>query len=424
MLKKVFLLSSVALFANAANITTLLNGVENHYQMQSDKLSISQAKNAEALIKAQYWPKINAFASLTHYSYPTALKPITPTDSSKLIKAQKALPFSRNIARFGINLSMPIYVKSLSTLAKKSKAMQQSARDKLKVDLLKNQAAVIGANANWQYLEGLKRSLNQKRRTLQTIYNITKAQVNLGRKPKIALLKVKDGLNQIKIAINNINIQEQNLKALIKTLSGINIKHPVKMRQIRSYKIASLLPIKPLKAKSKANYLEYKAQKEKLYYPSVTLKANYTKSYGKDYLSDKSVNSSYSSIGVMLNMPLLDMPQRKNIQKAKLSYLKSLIDIKKLANELRAKANAMQQQLKYIKESIRYAKENIQNQKELLNIAKASYEGGRMPIEEYLRYIDEYYASKSNLHKVQATYWQTLAQLAFVYGNNFKRIVK
>ena len=424
MLKRVVLISTVAVFSYSANITTLLNGVENHYQMQSDKLGISQAKNAEALIKAQFWPKVNAFASFTHYSYPTALKPVTPTDSSKLLKAHKALPFSRNIARFGLNLSMPIYVKSLFTLAKKSKLMQQSARAKLKVDLLKNQAALIGANANWQYLEGLKRSLIQKRKTLQTTYKITRAQVNLGRKPKLALLKVKDGLNQIKIAINNINIQEQNLKALIKSLSGINIKHPVKMRQIRSYKVSSLLPIKPLKAKSKANYLEYKAQKEKLYYPSVALKANYTKSYGKDYLSDKSVNSNYSSIGVMLNMPLLDMPQRKSIQKAKLTYLKSLIDIKKLANELRAKANAMQQQLKYVKESIRYAKDNIKNQKELLNIAKASYEGGRMPIEEYLRYIDAYYGAKADLYKIRATYWQTLAQLAFVYGNNFKRIVK
>ncbi len=424
MLKKVILISSAAVFAQAATIGQLFNGVEGYYQAQSDRLAIMQAKNAQNLVKAQYWPKINAFASYTHYNYPTVMKPISPTDTAKLLKQNKPLPISRNITRVGINLSMPIFVKSLYTMAQKAEAMRQSARAKVRVDLLKNEAAIVGANANWQYLEGLKQSLLQKRKTLQTTLNITQEQVNLGRKPMAALFKIKEGLNKIKIAINNIKIQEQNLKALIKSLSGISLKHPVRMRKIGSYRVASLLPVQPLEAKSRADYLEVKAQKENLYYPKVSLKANYTRSYGSDYINDKNVHSNYSSIGVMLNMPLLDMPQKRSIQKAKLAYMKSRINIKKTASELRAKANAMRQQLKYIRQSIGYAKENIKNEKELLAIAKASYEGGRMPIEEYLRYIDAYYAAKADLYKVRASYWQTLAQLAFVYGNDFRRIVK
>ncbi len=424
MLKRVIVISSVAVLAQAATMGQLLNGVENYYQVQGDRLSISQAKNARDLVKAQFWPKINAFASYTLYNYPTIMKPISPTDTAKLLKQHKPLPISKKIGRVGVNLSMPLFVKSLFTMADKAEAMRQSARAKLRVDLLKNEAAVIGANANWQYLEGLKQSLLQKRKTLQTTFNITRAQVNLGRKPKVALFKVKEGLNKIKIAINNIKIQEQNLKALIKSLSGISLKHPVRMRKIGSYRVASLLPIKPLEAKSRADYLQMKAEKEKVYYPKVSLKANYTRSYGSDYINDKNVHSNYSSIGVMLNMPLLDMAQRKSVQKAKLAYMKSRIDIKKMSAELKAKADAMREQYKFIGQSIGYAKENVRNEKELLAIAKASYEGGRMPIEEYLRYIDAYYAAKADLHKVRASYWQTLAQLAFVYGNDFRRIVK
>ena len=424
MLKRAVFISTIAVFANATTMGQLFNGLRSHYQTQSDKLSISQAKNAQAIVKAQFWPKIDAFASYTHYSYPTAMKPISPTDTSKLLAQHKPLPVSRNIARVGLNLSMPIYIKSLFTLAKKAEAMRISARAKRRVNLLKNEAAIVGANANWQYLEGLKSSLIQKRKTLIKTLSITRAQVALGRKPKVAEFKVKEGLNKIKIAINNIKIQEQNLKALIKSLTGISLKRPVRMRKVGSYHVASLAPVAPLRAKSRADYLNMKAEKEKLYSPSVMLKANYTRSYGEDYMSSKSVHSNYSSVGVMLNMPLLDMPQRKSIQKAKLAYMKSQIEIKKTASEFKAKADAMREQLKYIKESIAFAKDNIRNEKELLNIAKVSYEAGRMPIEEYLRYIDTYYEAKADLYKVKADYWQTLAQLVFVYGNNFRRIVK
>ena len=424
MLKKSFLISSVVVLSHATTMGQLFNGLQSHYQMQSDRLSISQAKNAQAMVKAQFWPKVNAFASYTHYSYPTVMKPISPTDTSKLLAQHKPLPISRNIARVGLNLSMPIYVKSLFTLAHKAEAMQASARAKRRVDLLKNEAAIVGANANWRYLEGLKSSLIQKKRTLNKTLSITRAQVALGRKPKVAEFKVKEGLNKIKIAINNIKIQEQNLKALIKSLTGITIKRPVRMRKVGSYHVASLAPVAPLRAKSRADYLNMKAQREKLYYPSVALKANYTRSYGSDYIGERSVHSNYSSVGVMLNMPLLDMPQRKSVQKAKLAYMKSQIDIKKTSSELRAKANAMREQMKYIRQSIGYAKENVRNEKQLLGIARASYEAGRMPIEEYLRYIDAYYGAKADTYKVQASYWQTLAQLAFVYGNNFRRIVK
>ena len=424
MLRRVVLLSSMAVFSHAATMGTLFNGLQSHYQMQSNNMAVSQAKNAQAMVKAQFWPKINAFASYTHYSYPTVMKPISPTDTSKLLAKHKPLPISRNIARVGVNLSMPIYVKSLFTLAHKAEAMQASARAKRRVDLLKNEAAIVGANANWQYLEALKSSLVQKKRTLSRTLSITRAQVALGRKPKIAELKVKEGLNKIKIAINNIKIQEQNLKSLIKSLTGISLKKPVRMRKVGSYHVASLAPVAPLRAKSRADYLNMKAQKEKLYSPSVVLKANYTRSYGNDYIGNKSVHSNYSSVGVMLNMPLLDMPQKQSIQKAKLAYMKSQIDIKKTASELRAKANAMRVQMKYIKQSISFANENIKNEKQLLSISKASYEAGRIPIEEHLRYIDAYYGAKADKYQLRATYWQTLAQLAFVYGNNFRSIVK
>ena len=423
MLKRVGLFLLIAVSLQATTIRELLNGVKGYYGAQSDEISIAQTKNGLSLVNAQFWPKINFVASYTHYNYPTALKPVTPTDSSAILKKKGALPFSKNIARLQINLSMPIFVKSLYTLADKAKIMQESARAKKRVDILKNQAAVIGANANWIYLQALKSSLIRKKKTLLQTLQITQIAVNSGAKPKIAEYKVKEGINKIYIAINNIKIQEQNLKAIIKTLTGIKINKPVKMRKIGSYRVGSIVPVEPLRAKNRAEYLEMKAQKEKLY-PSLHLRANYTKSYGKDYIQDRSIHTNYSSVGVMLNMPILDMAQYKNIQKAKLAYLKGEIEVKKLADKLKNEALSMQEQLRLLRESKKYAKENIVNEKRLFKVAKVSYKAGRMPIEEYLRYIDALYEAKADYYKVEAKYWQTLAQIAFVYGNDFMSIVR
>jgi len=208
-------------------MSQLLNGVKHQFQAQSDELAISQAKNAKSMVNAQFWPKIDFVASYTHYSRPYSLRPLAPTETPKLLAEHKPLPVSRNITRFQVNLSMPLFVKSLWTLAHKAEIMRLSARLKRRVDILKNQAAVVGANANWVYLENMKRALNQKRSTLLQTLKITKAQVNLGRKPKMAEYKVQEGVNNINIAINNIKIQEANLKSLIKTLTGINVKRVI-----------------------------------------------------------------------------------------------------------------------------------------------------------------------------------------------------
>jgi len=60
----------------------------------------------------------------------------------------------------------------------------------------------------------------------------------------------------------------------------------------------------------------------------------------------------------------------------------------------------------------------------LLKIARTSYEEGRMMLEEYLRYIDALYETEADYYKTRAAYWQTLAQIAFVYGNRFEKIVR
>ena len=141
-------------------------------------------------------------------------------------------------------------------------------------------------------------------------------------------------------------------------------------------------------------------------------------------MSKKSVDTDFSSVSLNLKMPLLDMPLNKNIELSKLKYIKSKIEIKKTKEELLNQAKALKEQLKLLRENLKYSKDIIAKEKQLLKIAKATYEAQRMPIEEYLRYVNALYETKANYYKVKALYWQTFAKLAFIYGNDLENILR
>jgi len=289
----------------AANIAQLLDGVRHHYQSKLDSYAIEEADKALEMVHAQFWPKIRIFGSATHYNSPTNLRPATPTENAKLSPIAGGsgdYPFSTDIYRVGATLSMPIFVASLFTLADQTEAMRHSAAAKKEVDLLKNQATVLGANANLRYLEQLEASLHSKAKTLRTTEKIVKAKVRAGRVSASALYKVQDRLDVIRIALDNIAIQKENIRVLIETLSGVSLSRSASMRQKGSYQTGKFLALEPLKDKLRADELAAKAEQEKLY-PSLHLQADINRGYGDSYFSGRSVHKDYGGIGASPSAP-------------------------------------------------------------------------------------------------------------------------
>ena len=84
----------------------------------------------------------------------------------------------------------------------------------------------------------------------------------------------------------------------------------------------------------------------------------------------------------------------------------------------------LEDSLPLLDHSLQLYKQSVANKKKLLAIAKVSYNSARLSTEEYLRYEDDVVTEKANLYKTQATKWQTLMQLAVIYGNNIEEMVK
>jgi len=178
-----------------------------------------------------------------------------------------------------------------------------------------------------------------------------------------------------------------------------------------------------LEKKLRASRAGIKAAKEG-YYPTLAIKGNYTYSHGDAYNNDESVNTGYGMLGLYVNIPLYDSSKSTAVEEAKLDYYreKSLVDDTR--DTLSIKAKELSREIALLKRSFGLAQKSVKEQKALLKIAKVSLENEVITQEEYLRYEDALANAKANLYKIRAQKWQDIAQLAVIYGNDLKRIVK
>ena len=425
MLKKTFIMLSLPLLLSAHTMPELFDALKHHSQTKSDEMVIKKAGVYEDLANAKLYPKINLFAKYDHYTTPTNMVPLPPNTSKVMLgDPTLAQPFSRNITREGVAFTMPIFVKSIFSAADKTKAMQKSAKSKKHIKLLENEALIVGSNANLLYLEALQKSLNTKEASLLETKKTLQIKVDNGRTPASALYKINDGLNQINIAKNNIDLQKKKLISVVYSLTGITLEKPVAMDVDSGVGQSKVLAsLEPLRIKIVADRLNVKVEKEKLY-PALFAQGSYAFSQASAYNNDKNVNEKYGNIGVILNIPLLEMDNYSEISLAEVEVKSSEVALEKLSDELQAKAQMLEESLPLLDNSVTLSKQSINDKKQLLEIAKVNYNNGRLSTEEYLRYEDGVVSAQAQLYKSQAEVIQTKMQLAVIYANNIEEMVK
>ena len=424
MLKRTFLLLTLPMLLSATTLPELFQALKNHSQTKSDEMVIKKAQIAASQATSQLYPKIDIFGAYDNYSTPTGMLPIPPDTLLAMVKNPAVpQPFSYNIYKAGAKFTMPIFVKSIYTMADKAKAMQKSAQAKKRINLLKNEALIVGNNANLQYLQALKESLDLKEKSLLETQKTLKIKVDNGRAPASALYKINDGLNQISIAKNNIELQKQKLLSSIEAITGIKLDKAVDMQELGTVQGGKLGSLQPLEEKLKASRLEVNAEQEKLY-PSVVAHGSYAYSSATAYNNSKDVNEKYGDIGIVVNIPLLAMDQYDAIKKSKIQLKSDEIALEKLRDELSAKADMLKNSLPLLDNSIKLSQKSIQNKEKLLKIAKVNYNSGRLSTEEYLRYEDDVVAAKAKLYQAKAQKWQTQMELAVIYANNIEEMVR
>ena len=423
-MKRILFVISVPIIIYAHTLPELFDALKNHSQTKSDEMIVKKSNINKDLATSQLYPTVNLFASYDNYSTPTGVVPVPPnTLKPMLVNQSIPQPFSRNIYKTGANFTMPIFMKSIYTTADKAEAMQTSSKAKKHINMLKNEAIIVGANANFLYLSELDKSLDAKKKSLFETQKTLKIKVNNGRAAASTLYKINDGLNQIDIAKNNIELQKKTIISTIETLTGLSLQKPIKMSKVLDYEKGDLASLRPLREKLRADRLGVKAQKEKLY-PALFAHGSYAYSRANAYNNGKNINEEYGNIGVTLNIPLLAMSQYDSITLSEVEARSSEVQLLKTGDELSAQANMLEDSLPLLDNSRKLYKQSIEDKKKLLDIAKVNYQNGRLSTEEYLRYEDDVVTEQAKLSKTKATIWQMQMQLAVIYGNNIEEMVR
>jgi hypothetical protein len=66
--------------------------------------------------------------------------------------AGESIPFSEEIYRYGIQASMPIFVKEIFDTATQLKTLTQKSEIKEKIALIQNESVVLSLNGSFAYL--------------------------------------------------------------------------------------------------------------------------------------------------------------------------------------------------------------------------------------------------------------------------------
>lgn len=427
MFKKILILLLFPALVQAqevGNMAQLFDSLKTHPVTQGDEIRIEQALAGKEMAYSKLYPNIDLFGRYDYASTATGMLPVPPNDLLAMVKDQTVgQPFSENIFRMGATISMPVFVASIFPMANKAKMMARSAEDLKQINLLKNEAMLVGANSNLLYMQALGQALDKKKASMLKTKEFVVMKVNNGRAPESALLNISNGINQIDILKNDLLLKREEVTSMIRSLTGIALTQPVAMTQVGSFSEGEMKALDPLREKVEADKLGYRAEKEKLL-PALVLQGSYSNNSGKAYNNNKLVNNDYTTLGAVVKIPLFAKDQYAQIHKSRLDYEATKNELDRMSLELGSQALQLQNSLSLIDNSVLLYENSVKEKEQLLDIARVSYQSDQMTMEDYLKYEDDVVLEKSKLFKAQADKWQTLMKLCVIYGNNIEEIVK
>jgi hypothetical protein len=408
--------------AHAMDITTLLSAVKDQPEAKYEELSVAGSKEAVKKGYAPLFPKVYAVGSYENYNSPTNFRPMPPTEVN--VSAGESIPFSDEIFRYGIQASMPIFVKEIFDTAKQLKTLTQKSKIRAKITLIQNESVVVSLNSALEYLKQTKHFIKERIASLEEVRKILDIGVKNGRVPESEVFKIDKTIKSLHLQLSDISSKEIDVIRDIYSVTGVRIEGPVPMTLkerplAQGDYIALTLAQKDVDAAEQA----VKIKKDYLY-PKLFLNGFYTKNYGEAYNTGESINRDYGAVSVNISIPLFDRTPYMDEEIVKIELKKAKENYRKTKKDLGAKAKSLEQRRPVIEDAIGRAKKNIELSEEILNISKVSFKNKRMTIEDYLKYEIDLLQAKADLSLWESKKWSLVAEQAVLYGQNLLGVVQ
>jgi len=415
------LLWAMPLHAAETTITDLLNATARQPELKAGRLAVQGTDTQLKQARAALFPKLSAFGSYEIYNSPTNLRPMPPTEVN--IAAGESIPFSKRIARYGLRMEMPLFVKELYTLADKVKDLKKSSRAQYRIELLTRQAQVVSLNAGLAFNAHLNAAIDARLASLHKTRDDLELAVSNGRAAEAELLKVETASNDLQRQKNDLARQALIQGSQIEQLTGIRLDHFVRMTRRRAVEQGVFLPRTEQQAKVAAAERELQQVRDR-HYPALKLEGFISENRGDAYNTDRSISRSYDYIGVKLSIPLFDRSLSTSIDQADIQLRRQKEQLVQLRIDLDSEAQSLNGQLTLIEHSAELARTTLANDRRLLEIAKVAYRNGRMTTEDYLRYEAQVLDAAAALYQTRVDRWQAVSRQAVLFGDELTGVVQ
>jgi len=405
----------------ALDMASLLAAAREQPDLQEKDLAVAEADLRVTEAYAALFPRLGLFGRYEDFSSPTPLRPFFPTEGSAA--KGDSLEFSRLISRYGATAQMPIFIKSLYTVADQLKVLKDKAVTSKQIDLIRKQASVVGLNSPFTTLTRSDAALTAREASLTETRAMTEQKVHLGRAAEAELLKIQKALRDLAQQHNDLRTKILDVQRDLQKLTGMVLDVPVPMQRTAEVTPGPFIALRVLEADLAAAQKDVQRTTEQ-FYPTLTVEGALSLNEGTAYNTDRHVERSYNFVALVLRIPLFDKTlfAAKDVANVKVRRAERTLEQGRL--DLTALAQNLQDKGPVLARTVATAQEILATQTRLLAMARVAYQNDRLTTEEYLRYEADVLQADAGLYQAQNEQWQVLAQQAVLYGVDLIGVVQ
>jgi outer membrane protein TolC len=407
--------------SQAADIHGLLDAAARQPGYEVSVLSLQESSLQKERATAALFPKLGLFGRAESYNSPTNLRPMPPTEVN--VQAGEAIPFSREILRYGLSFEAPVYVHELYVLRRKADLLSQKAETDRQLDLLGRQAAVVSLNSALTYLQGLEKAIEARHASLSKTREDMALKVQTGRSPESELVKIQKTLNDLDQQANELAIKRMDTLREINALTGVALTGPVPMTLVDKPGGTCYLPVAVAQLNADAAQKEVERRRAGRF-PTLAVTGFLSGNDGEAYNTDSHIFRSYNEAALVLKFPLFDRSLSTDEAIARVQAQKAKKQLDQTRVDMAALADALDRKIPILENSIDLAERSIADSETLLAVAQVAVRSGRMTLEDYLRYESDVLSAWAALYQARQQRWQVLTQQAALYGTDLKGVVK
>jgi len=325
-------------------------------------------------------------------------------------------PFDSRKATYGVSVKVPLYLGGV--ISKKVEV------EKVKKELLKNSLK----GARWQvelntatvFLKALslkerERAFEEYLKSLERLYESTRAGVEAGKLAEVDLLKVGYSIKEAKARIKELKENYGALLVALETLTGRKVRTlqpPQTPYRPRTWKLEELYrellknnsQVKTAREKVRLSRTEKELTRAK-YGVRVTLSGLLTRNYG----FDSGENEAYGYLGLNVSIPIFT-GGRKGLEllEKESEVRQALYEKDERERELKRELAEVVATLNWLQERIEADREKLKLAKEVERIEELKYISGKGDINHLLLAKAQRYQSQAEL---RSSYYDWLAAL-------------